>query len=240
MRHVALRQTIRQTLITSALFAVAWPGCALAQDVQRFQCTLIDGSVHLFVEDMTIRQPTMTSHCDRVQLPRAGRVIEPGGSAAGLAERLASLVTVIESRTPMLQRAPASMPAELATLVRSAAARYRLDEALVSALIFVESRYRPDARSPKGALGLMQLMPDTAARYGVKSARDLLDPQINVDIGTRHLQSLHTLYGGQVDLMLAAYNAGEGAVRRYGNRVPPYPETEAYVQQIMAMSRARR
>jgi soluble lytic murein transglycosylase-like protein len=119
--------------------------------------------------------------------------------------------------------------------VRTASTRYHLDEALVSALIFVESRFRPDARSPKGALGLMQLMPDTAARYGVTSARDLLDPRINVDVGTRHLQSLHAMYGGQVDLMLAAYNAGENAVRRHGNRVPPYPETEAYVKQIMAM-----
>jgi hypothetical protein len=221
----------------TTLLAAAGPACVWADDVLRFKCTLIDGSVHLFIEDMTLRQPTMTASCEQVRLPSAGRAIDSPGTGPGLAERLASLVTVIESRSPVSQgRPPASMPAELAALVRSASARYRLDEALVSALIFVESRYRPDARSPKGALGLMQLMPGTAARYGVKSERELLDPQTNVDIGTRHLQSLHTLYNGQVDLMLAAYNAGENAVRKYGNRVPPYPETQAYVRQIMAIS----
>jgi len=212
---------------------------ALADDVQRFKCTLIDGSVHLFVEDMSIRQPSLTTACERVQLPAAARAIEGAATGAGLAERLATLVTEISAggATAAAQRTP--MPFELASLVNAASTRYRLDAALIGALIFVESRYRPDARSAKGALGLMQLMPDTAARYGVKSERELLDPGTNVDVGTRHLQSLHELYGGRVDLMLAAYNAGEGAVRRHGNRVPPYPETQAYVQQIMAMSHGR-
>lgn len=234
MRHGA-RQAFT-IYLAAALLGVAWPTRALAGDVLRFECTLVDGSVHVFVEDMTIRHPAMTTACRPVQLARTGRAIKKRGSAdAGLSERLASLVTVVESRNPLTKRPPATIPAELAALVRSASERYHLDEALVAALIFVESRFRPDARSPKGALGLMQLMPDTAARYGVTSVRDLLDPRINVDVGTRHLKSLHAMYGGQVDLMLAAYNAGEGAVRRHGNRVPPYPETEAYVKQIMAM-----
>jgi soluble lytic murein transglycosylase-like protein len=235
MRHGA-RQAFTIHLATALVgVAAAWPARALAGDVLRFECTLVDGSVHVFVEDMTVRHPAMTTACRPVQLARTGRAIERGSADAGLAERLASLVTVIESRNPLVKRPAATMPAELAVLVRSASERYRLDEALVAALIYVESRFKPDARSPKGALGLMQLMPDTAARYGVTSARDLLDPRINVDVGTRHLQSLHVMYGGQVDLMLAAYNAGENAVRRHGNRVPPYPETEAYVKQIMAM-----
>ena len=221
------------------LFAVFAPSLALADDVLRFKCTLIDGSVRLFIEDMSVRQPGLTSACERVQLPAASRAMSDTAAGAGLAERLATLVTVIDGGGAATATRRNAMPFELTTLVNAASTRYRLDAALIGALIFVESRYRPDARSPKGALGLMQLMPDTAARYGVKSERELLDPSTNVDVGVRHLQSLRELYGGRVDLMLAAYNAGEAAVRRHGNRVPPYPETEAYVQQIMAMSRGR-
>jgi len=221
------------------LFAVFVPSLALADDVLRFKCTLIDGSVHLFIEDMSVRQPGLTTACERVQLPAASRAMSDTAAGAGLAERLATLVTVIDGGGATTATQRTAMPFELTTLVNAASTRYRLDAALIGALIFVESRYRPDARSPKGALGLMQLMPDTAARYGVKSERELLDPSTNVDVGVRHLRSLRELYGGRVDLMLAAYNAGEAAVRRHGNRVPPYPETEAYVQQIMAMSRGR-
>lgn len=231
MRHSARRALAN--FVGCVLLAAAWPSAAHADNVLRYECTLIDGSVHVFVEDMTIRQPTMTTACRSIRMARMGHEIERGRSDAGLAERLATLVTVIEGRTAPMK--PVAVPAEIASLVRIASSRYHLDEALVSALIFVESRFRADARSPKGALGLMQLMPGTAARYGVTSARDLLDPRINVDVGVRHLQSLHAMYDGQVDLMLAAYNAGENAVRRHGNRVPPYPETEAYVKQIMAM-----
>lgn len=231
MRHSAWRASAN--FVACVLPAAVWPSLAHADNVLRYECILIDGSVHVFVEDMTIRQPTMTATCRPIQMARLGHEIERGRSDAGLAERLASLVTVIEGRTSLMK--PVAVPADIASLVRTASSRYHLDEALVSALIFVESRFRADARSPKGALGLMQLMPDTAARYGVTSARDLLDPRINVDVGVRHLQSLHAMYDGQVDLMLAAYNAGENAVRRHGNRVPPYPETEAYVKQIMAI-----
>ncbi|WP_374568167.1 lytic transglycosylase domain-containing protein [Ideonella sp.] len=223
--------------------AAAWPTIALADSALRFKCTLIDGSVHLLIEDLALRHPGMVTACEPVQVPIAPTPA-PAGDArgrAGLSERLAALVTtVVNARGSSAAAPPASMPSALAALVQAASSRYRLDAALVSALIFVESRYRPDARSPKGALGLMQLMPDTAARYGVTTERELLDPSTNVDVGVRHLQSLHELYGGRVDLMLAAYNAGEGAVRKHGNRVPPYPETEAYVQQIIAMSRSRR
>lgn len=218
------------------------PAVALADSALRFKCTLIDGSVHLLIEDMALRHPGMVTACEPVQVTVAPRATDDArtGTGAGLSERLAALVTVVSGRGPGAAAPQASMPSALAALVQAASSRYRLDAALVSALIFVESRYRPDARSPKGALGLMQLMPDTAARYGITTERELLDPSTNVDVGVRHLQSLHELYGGRVDLMLAAYNAGEGAVRKHGNRVPPYPETEAYVQQIIAMSRTRR
>jgi len=112
--------------------------------------------------------------------------------------------------------------------IESAAAQYDVDPALVRAIIEVESGYEPEAVSPKGAMGLMQLMPETARQYGV---RNPFDPKANIDAGTRHLRSLLDRY--DVSLALAAYNAGTAAVERFGG-LPPYPETRAYVARVMA------
>ena len=101
-------------------------------------------------------------------------------------------------------------------------------------IIRVESNYNPDAVSPKGAQGLMQLMPATARSLGVK---DSLDPAANLDGGTRHLRALIERYDGDVKRALAAYNAGEGAVARHGG-VPPYPETMAYVRKVLERAKA--
>ena len=113
-----------------------------------------------------------------------------------------------------------------------------LDPALVKAVIAVESAFEPTAVSPKGAMGLMQLTQDTAARYGVvadksRSARQkLLDPAINLSVGTRYLHDLLTLFANDLGLALAAYNAGEQAVRRYKLSIPPFPETQEYVKLV--------
>jgi soluble lytic murein transglycosylase-like protein len=104
-----------------------------------------------------------------------------------------------------------------------------LDPDLVHAVVRAESAYRPGAVSPKGAVGLMQVMPDTGRRFGV---RDLADPEANLEAGTAYLGYLLDLFS-DLSLALAAYNAGEGAVMRHGNRIPPYPETRAYVQGIL-------
>jgi soluble lytic murein transglycosylase-like protein len=112
---------------------------------------------------------------------------------------------------------------------------HALSPDFVRAVIQAESAFNPRARSDKGAMGLMQLMPATAARYGVYTRADLLDPRVNVDIGVRHLRALHDRYDGRMDLILAAYNAGEGAVERFGQRVPPFPETEEYVRRITTL-----
>jgi soluble lytic murein transglycosylase-like protein len=90
------------------------------------------------------------------------------------------------------------------------------------------------ARSNKGALGLMQIMPDTGRRYGVGRPSALLDPATNIETGVRYLRDLLLMFPGRVDLALAAYNAGEGAVVKYGYRIPPYPETQQYVRKIFA------
>jgi soluble lytic murein transglycosylase-like protein len=124
-------------------------------------------------------------------------------------------------------------------LILDACARHGVDPHLVQAVIHVESAHQPHARSSKGALGLMQVMPATGARYGVSQPRQLLEPELNIDVGTRYLRDLHKLFGGRIELVLAAYNAGEGAVARYGNRIPPYSETREYVRRALLMYRQR-
>jgi len=113
-------------------------------------------------------------------------------------------------------------------LVREAANRHRVDPALVRAVIETESNWNPKAWSHKGAGGLMQLIPTTAQRYG---AFDVFDPQQNIDAGVKHLKWLLERYNGNLDLALAAYNAGEGAVDRV-HGVPAYRETRNYVQKV--------
>jgi Transglycosylase SLT domain len=114
-------------------------------------------------------------------------------------------------------------------VIRSAAARYGVDADLIHCVIAVESNFNPKAISRKNARGLMQLLPQTAARLGVKN---IFDPQENVDAGTRYLRDLLTRYDNNMTLALAAYNAGPERVEQYGRRVPPYRETMGYVQRI--------
>ena len=116
-------------------------------------------------------------------------------------------------------------------LIRLNGNRYGVDPYLVYCVIRQESGFRVGATSPVGAMGLMQLMPGTAARYGVTNA---YDPAQSIRGGTRYLADLLRLFRGRVDLALAGYNAGEGAVMKYGNRVPPYRETQNYVRTIGA------
>ena len=125
-----------------------------------------------------------------------------------------------------------------AEIIDAVSARHGVHPALVYALIEVESAYRPAAQSPKGAMGLMQLMPATRKQYAVS---DPFDPMANIEAGTRHLKSLLDRYDvdsaapllrwSDTAMALAAYNAGDGAVRKFGG-VPPYPETERYVTKI--------
>jgi soluble lytic murein transglycosylase-like protein len=114
-------------------------------------------------------------------------------------------------------------------MIRLNARRYGIDPYLVFCVMTQESHFNVGATSPAGALGLMQLMPGTAARYGVANP---YDPAQNIMGGTHYLSDLLKLFGGRVDLALAGYNAGEGAVMKYGNRVPPYSETQNYVRTI--------
>jgi hypothetical protein len=122
-----------------------------------------------------------------------------------------------------------------AELISAAADTYGVDPVLVQALIQVESNYQPRARSSKGAMGLMQLMPSVAREYRVKNA---YDPASNIDAGVRKLKSLIDGMKGDLSLALAAYNAGEAAVARFGG-VPPYRETQSYVSRILSIAGLR-
>lgn len=107
--------------------------------------------------------------------------------------------------------------------------RHGVDPLLLYAIMHQESTFKSRAISPKGARGLMQLMPGTAARYGVTN---IFDPRQNIEGGTRYMKFLLNLFDGDVNLALAGYNAGEGAVMKYGYQVPPYSETQEYVRRI--------
>lgn len=115
-------------------------------------------------------------------------------------------------------------------MVNKIARTYGVESALLHAVISVESRYNPKAVSKAGAIGLMQLMPETAKRYGVV---DPHDPLQNLRGGARYLRYLLKKYNNDRNLALAAYNAGEASVAKYGNQIPPYPETTKYVPRVM-------
>jgi len=116
-----------------------------------------------------------------------------------------------------------------------AAQRHRVDGLLVAAIVEAESGFNPERVSPRGAIGLMQVLPSTAGGLGaLGDDTDLLDPYVNLDVGSRYLGQLIEDFSGDLELAVAAYNAGPGAVERYGG-VPPYPETREYVRRVLAL-----
>ena len=116
-------------------------------------------------------------------------------------------------------------------IILEASARYVIPRALIKAVILVESNFDPGAVSSKGAEGLMQLMPGTAAGLGVS---DSFDPRENIFGGTRYLRMMANRFGGDLVLTIAAYNAGPGAVERHGPGIPPFAETRGYVKRVLS------
>lgn len=162
--------------------------------------------------------------------PVPARLAEPVGREASAAPG-----GYRDEASPTLRSATRARPYD--RLVEQAAARHGVDPGLVHALIEVESGYRADAVSSVGAMGLMQLMPRTARRYGVS---DPLDPAANIDAGTQHLRALLDEFGPLYELSaLAAYNAGEVVVRRHGG-IPPYPQTHRFVRRVLEVLLSQR
>lgn len=117
------------------------------------------------------------------------------------------------------------------SLIERTSAEFGLDADLLHAMVYAESRYQPKAVSPKGAIGLLQVMPATGKRFGIN---DLHDPQSNLRAGASYIKWLMKYFDNDLTLVLAAYNAGENAVQRYGRQIPPYPETQRYVKKVLA------
>jgi len=159
----------------------------------------------------------------------------------------APTATVIRSSAPVaggrairgVSREASARALSLVPQISDVAARFRIDPLLLHAIAHVESRHNPDAVSHAGALGLMQVMPATARRFGVTSPKaQLHDPKISLEVSSAYLKTLQQRFDNNLTLVIAAYNAGEGAVEKYGRQVPPYKETQGYVRDVLAHYRA--
>ncbi len=165
------------------------------------------------------------------------RIIKSTPKPVRIAPMLKDLVPVDEDSDPLsLGHLINPNKNNFDRFIEQTADKHQVDARLVRAVIETESAYNVTAQSPKGAVGLMQLMPDTAKRFGVL---DRNNPHQNVDGGTRYLKYLIELFKPNLGLALAAYNAGENAVLRNNNQIPPYPETQNYVRQVLALYRQK-
>ncbi|MCB1773191.1 MAG: lytic transglycosylase domain-containing protein [Gammaproteobacteria bacterium] len=193
----------RLTVVTSLLLLAVF---VIAETAGAEVFKYRDANGHILLTDKPVRGLQLLK---RYQIP-TGRSMTGSGNA----------LAAMRKRRDALQ-----------SLIAEASRDSRLEPALVHAVVRAESAYRADAVSPKGAIGLMQLMPATAERYGVSDPRD---PAQNLRGGTRYLRDLLAMFDNDLKLALAAYNAGENAVIRYGNQVPPYDETREYVRKVVA------
>lgn len=211
-------------LVTGAAHADLW-AFVDARGVTHFAAEKLDERYALF-----FRGPSFDSERD-IGAQQAGAVDADPRTTLAARSRVQSYFDILpayKSVRPHLKRA---------------AERSGVDYALLKAVIATESGFDVHAVSAKGALGLMQLMPATAERFGVTAvgtrtlAQQLHDPAVNVPAGARYLRHLLDLFDGRLDLALAAYNAGEGAVRRAGQQIPPFKETQNYVKTVLALYR---
>jgi soluble lytic murein transglycosylase-like protein len=200
-----VRRALSHLVAALALAAVAQPAVA---DIFMFKDE--KGVVHF---------TNIPSNDRRFKLVRKEAGTPPLTAAAGMPQILMPREESIRMYTPLIERASRT---------------HGVDVALVHAVISAESAYNPGAVSRAGARGLMQLMPDTARRFGVQN---IMDPSDNIHGGVRYLRELLTMFNGNTELAVAAYNAGENAVIRHGHRIPPYAETVNYVPKVLGFYR---
>jgi soluble lytic murein transglycosylase-like protein len=211
------RDGLRRAALVAALILPAWLAFA---DLAAAELVFLTTG-----RTLTVRSHRFEGDLVVLTLRAGGEIV----CAASSVERIAPDEVAVVDAEPESRAATSSPPVPYGELIEAAAARAAVDPRLVRAVIQVESAYQASARSRKGAIGLMQLMPDTARRYAVA---DPYDPVANIDAGTRHLKMLLGRF--ELSLALAAYNAGESAVERFGG-IPPYPETQNYVRQVMLL-----
>ncbi|HZG21115.1 MAG TPA: lytic transglycosylase domain-containing protein [Herbaspirillum sp.] len=185
-----------------------------------YRYTDADGAVHFYAE--TLEDP------DKLMASSAALLNHPGSKEA-----------VTQADPPFVRTMLAHRDArKYDSLLSEAAGEFGLDAALLKAVMTAESGFNAGAVSSKGAIGLMQIMPDTAERYGLQGDRrkslhqKLVDPKINIRLAARYLRDLMAMFPQHVELAIASYNAGEGTVQKYGNKIPPYPETQGYVRLV--------
>lgn len=228
----------------------AWPlGLALTS-LLFFATTPLRAEIWGYVDARGVAHLAAEKLDDRYELFSRGRASFSVGEVAGESRAESRSEAPVEALPQ--PEVPPALPPQLVKffetsagyrqaqpLLRDASRSQGVDYELLKALIVAESGFDPKAVSPKGAIGLMQVMPATAERWGVRGdaklsiETKLADPQLNVRTGTRYLRHLIGLFPDRLDLALAAYNAGEGAVQRAGNRIPPYRETQNYVKTVM-------
>ena len=207
-------------LLSGPLYADVW-GYVDQKGVAHFASERVDDRYELFFRDAETFDTTLDA--PPVEAPRA---------PMGVPMAPSKLMAFFES-SPTFKMVRQHM--------REASSDHNIDFELLQALIAAESGFDASAVSPKGAIGLMQIMPGTARRYGVEGDRKmalekkLTDPRINIKTGTRYLRDLINMFPGQLELAIAAYNAGEGAVQRAGNQIPNYKETQAYVKTVLQL-----
>ena len=213
--HGSMHRRFWLTRLGVCLFVIVFPVAATANKI--YVATLSDGTLHFTHElageksqlYLTQGTPSVRPNMPRVNVPQ---------------------FRISERR---LQPIDAFGNSSISILITAASELYDVSPALLMAVMHAESGFNPNALSPAGAVGLMQIMPPTGRRYGVR--HDLFDPTNNIDVGARYLKDLLTFFKGDMELAIAAYNAGEGAVLKHGRRIPPYAETQAYVPKVMRL-----
>ena len=195
------RRTLSSGITALALAAVACPAMA---------------DIYMFKDERGVVHFTNIPASDkRYKLVRKEETTSQYARAAGTPQYILPTADLIRRYSPIID---------------SASRSHGVDAALVHAVVAAESGYNPSAVSRAGARGIMQLMPDTAKRFGVQN---IMDPTENIHGGVKYLRELLTMFNGNTELAVAAYNAGENAVIRSGNRIPPYAETASYVPKVL-------
>lgn len=215
-------EVLRASLMIGAVAIASW-GTAQA-DIYKY----VDSSGNVYFTDKPLQGGRYKLEWQREARKLVRQTYQSGLSARG---------RVIRGQSTAMSKSQAQRRSTYNELIHANARRYGLSPGLLHAVIRAESAYNPSAVSRAGAQGLMQLMPGTAARYGV---RDSFDPVQNIRGGAAYLRDLLDMFDQDVKLALAGYNAGEGAVLKHGRKIPPYTETQNYVRKVLQYYSAER